>query len=242
MPGWWARLQVGSEERGVNGLVGTRYAYPTKSQNQQLQGRRALRGRGEMPVSGPVPAVILVMVMARARIVRSFVCVVGTFVKMVAFRSLEQMQVRAVITVVTVVESSTLSRRGARVKEYQRAARRPGKNRSPMPEQSAPGRHNCPGEAVPHSMRGTVKRPRGVLAQPFAATTDTQEASQRFYGPPIQGTSSAWCVRGMEPSVNQPRSQAKSKQLSAMFWGSPSPSDSSKMMNVGVVPAPATLA
>jgi hypothetical protein len=154
MPGWWARLQVGSEERGVTGLVGTRDAYPTKSQYQQLQGRRALRRRGEMPVSRPAPATLMVMVMAHARIVRGFVCVDSTFVKMVAVRSLEQMQVRSVIAVVTVVECSTLSRRGARVKEYQRAAPRPGKNRIPMPQQSAPGRHNCPGEAILHSVRG----------------------------------------------------------------------------------------
>ena len=148
------RLPVGSEERGTTGFVGTRDAYPTKSQNQQLQGCRALRRRGEIPVSRPAPAAIMVMVMAHARIVRGFVCVDSTFVKMVAVRSLERMQVRAFIAVVTVVESSTLSRRGARVKEYQRAAPRPGKSGGPMPEQSAPARHNCPGEAILHSVRG----------------------------------------------------------------------------------------
>ncbi len=115
MPGWRARLQVGSKERGVIGFVATRDAYPTKNQNQQLQGRRAIRRRRKMPVSGSVPAVMMVMVVARATIVRRFVYVDSTFVKMVAVRSLERMQVRAFIAVVTVVESSTLSRRGARV-------------------------------------------------------------------------------------------------------------------------------
>lgn len=117
MPGWWARLQVGSEERGVIGFVATRNAYPTKSQNQQFQDRRAIRRRREMPVSRSIPAAIMVMFMARARIIRGLVCVDTAFVNMPAFLSLKQMQVRAVIAMMTVVESPTRHRRGARVKE-----------------------------------------------------------------------------------------------------------------------------
>jgi hypothetical protein len=61
-----------------------------------------------------------------------------------------------------------------------------------------------------------IKGPGGVLLQPFAATTNTEEALKRFYRPrKSKGEVPFVLSRGIEPSVNQPRPQAKGKQLLA---------------------------